>query len=70
MAGLAISCYDVKTFKVGDKLSITFNLDDYRQTEISKSAIVKNVRESSAGCAFATAERDYSPLGYYINDIT
>ena len=69
MTGLAFTCYDLKNFKVDDELSITFNLDDYRQTEISKSVIVNNVRKISVGCVFETTEQDNSPLGYYINDI-
>ena len=69
MTGLSFTCYGQKNFNVDDELSITFNLDDDRQTEISKSVIVNNVRKISVGCVFETAERDYSPLGFYINEI-
>ena len=67
MTGLAFTCYAVKNFKEGDELSITFNLDDSRRTEISKNVIVKDIRQNSVGCAYESAERAFSPLGYYIN---
>jgi hypothetical protein len=70
MTGLAFTDCDVKNFKEGDELSITFNLDDYRQTEISKNVIVRNIRQNSVGCVHETAEKAFSPLGYYINDMT
>lgn len=70
MTGLAFTYFNVKHFIEGDELSITFNLDDYRRTEISKDVIVSNVRQNSVGCVYETAEKDFSHLGYYINDIT
>jgi len=70
MTGLAFTYFNVKHFIEGDELSITFNLDDYRRTEISKDVIVSNVRQKSVGCVYETAEKDFSHLGYYINDIT
>jgi transcription elongation factor Elf1 len=70
MTGLAFTSYAVKKFIEGDELSITFNLDDSRRTEISKNVIVKDIRQNSVGCVYESAERAFSPLGYYINDIT
>jgi len=70
MTGLAFTSYAVGKFIEGDELSITFNLDDSRRTEISRNVIVKDIRQNSVGCVYESAERDFSPLGYYINDIT
>lgn len=70
MTGLAFTSYAVEKFIEGDELSITFNLDDSRRTEISKNVIVKDIRQNSVGCVYESAERAFSPLGYYINDIT
>ncbi len=67
MTGLSFAYFDVKGFKVGDKLNITFNLDDHRQAEISKEVIVIDVNQSLVGCKFEAAEKDFSPPGYYIN---
>ena len=67
VTGLAFTTLDVKNFKVGDELSLTFTLDDEHMTEISKDVIVRNVRERSVGCRFERAEEAFgSPLGYYI----
>jgi len=62
MTGLAFASYAVKKFIEGDELSITFNLNDSRRTEISKNVIVKDIRQNSVGCAYESAERAFSPF--------
>jgi len=67
VTGLSFTCLDLKNFKEGDELSITFNLDDELQTEIVKIVVVKNIRQRSIGCQFETSEDIFgSPLGHYI----
>ena len=68
MTGLAFSCVDAPTFKVGDELSVEFTLNDEHQTEIRRDGIVGNVRPGVVGAEFEiSAESAFDgPLGYYV----
>ena len=67
LSGMAFTCLEVKNFKTGDMLSVTFSLDDEYQTEIKKKVIVRSVRFNSIGCEFQGSEESFgSPLGYYV----
>jgi len=68
VTGLAFSCVDAPTFKVGDELSVEFTLNDEHQTEIRRDGIVGNVRPGVVGAEFEiSAESAFDgPLGYYV----
>jgi PilZ domain len=68
VGGLEFSSLNMQDFKVGDELTVEFNLDDEHQFEISKDVIVREVRQRSVGCEFEThGELDFvGPLGHYI----
>jgi Zn ribbon nucleic-acid-binding protein len=68
LGGLEFTCYDIHDFKVDDELTLTFTLHDEHMSEISKGAVVKDIRPNSIGCEFDRSG-DYAydgPLGYFI----
>ena len=68
ISGLSFSCFKFYLFKVGDKLTIDFMLDDEHQSEITKEVVVRDVRKNSVGCEFLSGD-EFSfggPLGHYI----
>jgi hypothetical protein len=66
--GLEFTSLDIQDFKVGDELTVEFNLDDEHQFEISKDVIVREVRQRSVGCEFETLDElaFVGPLGHYV----
>jgi len=66
--GLEFTSLDIHNFKVDDEITVTFTLDDEQLTEITKEAVVKEVRQSSIGCEFTqSGELAFDgPLGFYI----
>lgn len=67
VTGLSFTCLDVTKFKVGDELSLVFNLDDEHMTEIKKEVIVRNIRQRSVGCKYVKEEDVFgSSLGHYV----
>ena len=68
VGGLEFTSSNVQKFKVGDELTIKFNLDDEQQSEISKDVIVREIRQRSVGCEFeASGESAFDEsLGYYV----
>ena len=53
--GLEFTTLDIRNFKMGDELTVAFTLDDEQRTEITKEAIVRDVRPSTIGCVFQQA---------------
>jgi hypothetical protein len=68
VTGLSFTCPNFHLFNVEDELTIEFVLDDEHETVISKEAIIRGVRKSSAGCEFTSGGvlALEGPLGYYI----
>ena len=68
VGGLEFTSLDKQDFKVGDELTVKFNLDDEHQFEISKDVIVLEIRQRSVGCKFGTPSKlDFvGPLGQYV----
>jgi len=66
--GLTLFSLDAPTFKMGDELSVKFNLYDEHQTEIRKEVIVRNVGTTSVGGEFViSGDKAFDgPLGQYI----
>jgi PilZ domain len=67
--GLSFTSLDTEAIKVGDELSIKFNLDDEYQTEICKDVIVRNIRRGAVGCEIETIGdlAFQGPLGRYVS---
>lgn len=53
-------------FVVGDKLLLTFHLDDNQKTLIRKEVVVKNIRGSCVGVAFSSVDLYDKALGLYM----
>lgn len=51
---------------VGDKLLLTFHLDDSQKTLIRKEVIVKNIRGSDIGAEFSSVDLYDRALGLYM----
>ena len=68
VTGLEFTSLDLPNFKVGDELTLTFTLDDEQRTNISKEAVVTDLRPTSIGCEFEQAgDMAFDgPLGFYI----
>ncbi len=66
--GLEFTSLDIQNFKVGDEITLIFTLDDEQRTEITKEAVVREVRQNSIGCEFTQAGELVfdGPLGFYI----
>jgi hypothetical protein len=65
-SGMKLKLNVGRTFKVGDKLKVEFNLDDPQHTLIDKIVIVKNVSDAHVGVAFREREGDDPSLGFYL----
>jgi hypothetical protein len=53
-------------FKIGDILRVSFVLDNLRRTEISKTVMVRNVREHFVGVEFCQPDEPNAILGFYL----
>jgi hypothetical protein len=53
-------------FAVGEILRVEFHLDDKRRTFIEKHVVVRNVKKTFVGTAFAHNEGDDPSLGFYL----
>jgi hypothetical protein len=64
--GLKIKILEPVDLRTNDKLRVEFQLDDARQTQISKDVLVKNIDGVYIGVAFSRAESDDPALGFYL----
>ena len=64
--GLKIKLLEPVDLRMDDKLRVEFQLDDARQTPISKDVLVKNIDGLYIGVAFSRAEADDPALGFYL----
>ena len=64
--GLKIKLLEIVDLEMNDKLQVEFQLDDARQTPISKNVLVKNIDGVYIGVAFSRAETDDPALGFYL----
>lgn len=56
ITGLHFSTNRLPEFKVGDKITVEFKLDDREKTEIRETACVKRIRSNKIGLEFVTLE--------------
>jgi hypothetical protein len=68
VSGLEFSSMDVNNFKIGDVLTLKFNLDDEHRSEVRKEATVRAIRTNSVGCEFVgSGDLAFDgPLGLYV----
>jgi len=66
--GLGFTTMDIDKFKNGDKIEVSFELDNQDRTTIKKEAIVRNIRKNNVGCEFVKSGQCAfeSSLGFYL----
>jgi hypothetical protein len=64
--GITMTTRRKNHYKVGDILHVTFLLDNAQHTEISKTIIVKHVREQVIGAEFVQPDAPNAALGFYL----
>lgn len=64
--GIKIKLSEPIDLDMNDKLHVEFNLDDARNTLISKDVLVRNIDGSYIGAAYSRAEADDPALGFYL----
>jgi hypothetical protein len=64
--GLRFQMLDPVVVKKGDRLLVTFNLDDRKQTPISKKVIVRYANKDIFGCEFTELSMYEKELGFYL----
>jgi len=66
MQGIGFRVFTGQKIKVGDKLELTFKLDDKKGTFLRKEVDVVNVDGDFIGCRFADNQTFEQALGYYL----
>ena len=64
--GLKIKLLEPIDLRLNDKMHVEFNLDDARNTLISKKVLVKNIDGIYIGVAYSRSETDDPALGFYL----
>lgn len=65
-SGIGIRSPFVDKIKVGDRIEVSFNLDDARNSTVERIAVVKHVNGHFAGVEFLQ-DRSYDKLlGFYL----
>ena len=64
--GLKIKLLEPLDLRVDHKLYVEFQLDDARNTQISKNVLVKNIDGIYIGVAYSRSESDDPALGFYL----
>jgi hypothetical protein len=68
LEGLGFTTMDIDKFKNGDKIEVSFELDNQDKTTIKKEAIIRNIRKNNVGCEFVKSSQGAfeSSLGFYL----
>jgi hypothetical protein len=64
-SGIRFSVNNIPDFKVGDKLTIEFTLDDVERSSIREEGVVRRIQSNMIGLKFATIDH-YGKLGQYL----
>ncbi len=64
--GAGIRVTGMHTLEVGYVLSISFTLDDKKNTPLTKEVIVQSIQGSIIGCRFADNQLYEKELGFYL----
>ncbi len=65
-SGIGFSISGIHAITVGQKALLTFQLDDRKQTELSKQVIVRSVMQNTIGCEFIDHSQFEKDLGFYL----
>ncbi len=66
---LSGACFEVRgkhNLQIGQKGSINFKLDDYKQTVIIKNATVRSIQGNRIGCEFIEDRAYQKELGFFL----
>jgi predicted Zn finger-like uncharacterized protein len=66
MTGIGFTTQTAHELKIGDKLEITFRLDNGKRSEIRVKAVVRNVKEKFAGVERTDTLICKEDLGFYL----
>lgn len=64
--GLKIQLDEKSNFKIGDRLMVSFHLDDKNQSPIRKEAVITNMKDSFVGVQFCRLDEYDKILGFYL----
>jgi PilZ domain len=66
--GVGFTTKDIAKLKIGDKIEVSFQLDNSDKAIINKDAVVKNIRNNIIGCEFVKSSQSTfeSSLGFYL----
>lgn len=65
-SGLGFSVSGQHNINVGQKASISFTLDNKKQTKICKQVIIRSIKENEIGCEFLDSNDIGKDLGFYL----
>ena len=68
-SGARIEINASRTMRVGDRLTLKFNLDDVKSTFISKQAVIRKKTGNDIGVEFQDETWDHDPLAYYMKEL-
>ncbi len=66
LGGLGIMVADAKDFQQGDVLDVTFMLDDGKETEIQRIAVIRRIMGQEIGCELIKNQAYDKRLGFYL----
>ncbi len=66
LGGVGFSLDPDKKLLVGERITISFSLDDARKTPVTRRATVRHVHDGYAGCEFQSHSGSDRDLGFYL----
>ena len=66
LGGVGFSLDPDKKLRVGERITISFLLDDARKTPVTRRATVRHVHDGYAGCEFHSHSCSDGDLGFYL----
>lgn len=65
-SGLGFVVVGTNFIEKGDKLKVSFDLDDKRKTHLDKKVVVQSVTDGFVGCKFIDEQAYEKELGFYL----
>lgn len=65
--GIGFTVAGIHNIQVGQNISIDFVLDNPKQTELKKQAVVRSVNKNLIGCEFRREQAFEKDLGFYLS---
>lgn len=66
ISGAGITIPGMHAIEKGQTLTLTFTLDDKKQTRLTKEVVVQSVQGNMVGCRFVEREAYQKELGFYL----